>query len=74
MGQLRIGASLFVHVHLRTVEQLNAGHRMVVEPKDLDSAFKNHEVTDRRIFEKCPIEGKRYRTYVARVKRRGMME
>jgi len=64
---LKRGGSLFLHVHMRTKEQLNAGHKMLIKEEDIDKALNNIGKLDKRIYEECPLDRKPYRSYVATV-------
>jgi anaerobic magnesium-protoporphyrin IX monomethyl ester cyclase len=50
-----------LHIHMRTKEQLNKAHKMIVTEKQLRGYCNWTWV---KIHEKCPIEGKPYKTWV----------
>ena len=58
---LALGGVLLLHIHMRTKEQLNKAHKMVVTESQLRGYCNWTWV---KIYEKCPIEGKPYRTWV----------
>lgn len=69
MDNLRKKGRFFFHVHLRTVEQLNTGHLMVVTEKELDDLFNNYNVLWKKILEECPFDHKKYKSYITVVEK-----
>lgn len=64
------GGLFCMHIHMRTKKQLNKGHKMLVNEQQIDDMLGSFEVVDKRIYDKCPIEGKPYQSYVTTVKKK----
>lgn len=69
MNNIRDGGSFCLHVHMRTPEQLNAGHKMVIKEEDLDRILSKWETVRKRIEDVCPLDRKKYRSYIAEIKK-----
>ena len=61
IGSLKIGGRILLHIHMRTKEQLNKGHQMLITESQLKSICEWDWI---KIEEKCPIESKPYRTWL----------
>ena len=61
---LKQRGTFILHVHMRTKEELNAGHNLVFTEEDIDKAFGIMKQKWKKIYDKCPIYGS-YKTYVA---------
>jgi SAM-dependent methyltransferase len=69
MDNIRDGGSFFLHVHMRTKEQLNPGHQMLFDEHDLDRIFAPFTIVSRRIADECPLDHKPYRSYIAQIRK-----
>jgi len=67
LSWVKPGGRFLFHVHMRTPEQLNAGHKMVLSEEILDGILSGRRVERREILDKCPFSEKPYKSYVAEV-------
>ena len=65
MSNLKKGGTFCLHVHLRTREQLNAGHQMVVAEEELDKIFKPHKVKYKTVGRDPFLSRKSKKKYIA---------
>lgn len=57
--------SIFIlHLHMRTCQQLNAGHQMIITEQDIDMAFGDMQRLWKRVVPVCPFDDKPYRSYL----------
>lgn len=68
MNNLKEEGKFYFHIHLRTKEQLNMGHRMIVLENDIDTILKPYNIINKKILDKCPLDNKNYRSYIAIIK------
>lgn len=61
------GGRFLFHVHMRTMEQLNAGHRMVLSEATLDQILLGRRIARKTVMNMCPFSGKPYQSYIAEV-------
>jgi len=64
MSNLKVGGLFCMHIHMRTKEQLNKGHQMLITEPEIDKVFYHWDVITKSIYPRCPIENKPYRSYV----------
>lgn len=69
MNNVKSGGLFFFHIHMRTKDQLNKGHRMLITESQIDDIFSPYSVLAKTIYDHCPIEFKPYHSYVAEVKK-----
>jgi len=69
MSNVLPGGLFCLHIHMRTKKQLNKGHKMLITEPEIDDIFSQWEIVDKTIYEKCPIEDKPYKSYVAVVRK-----
>lgn len=60
---IKDGGFFLLHIHQRKKNQLNSGHQFVTD-EELLSIDKNFNIISHVIHEKCPIEGKKYKTHL----------
>lgn len=65
MSNLNVSGRFYFHIHLRTKDQLNTGHRMVVTEKIIDNILNPYNILDKKIVDMCPLDNKNYRSYIA---------
>jgi len=65
MDNLNEEGKFYFHVHLRTEKQLNAGHRMVLTEDLIDNILKPYNILNKKIVDKCPLDNKYYKSYIA---------
>lgn len=59
-----------LHIHMRNKNQLNTGHRMVVTEEIILSHLNRFgKVVYKKTFDECPLDKKKYKTFVAIVKK-----
>lgn len=60
------GGLFLFHMHMRTKEQLNAGHRMVIDEKLIRISLRSVglDMEWENIVDTCPFDNKNYRTYM----------
>lgn len=64
MDNLKYGGRFYFHIHLRTPEQLNFGHRMALTESDLDWILRYYNIVDKKILDFCPLDKKAYKSYI----------
>lgn len=69
MNNIKNGGYFFFHVHMRTKEQLNKGHNMIITESHLDSIFKSYTVISKRIMPICPLDNKPYASYLTQIQK-----
>jgi len=67
LSWVKPGGRFLFHVHMRTKEQLNAGHQMLLSEDMLDQILLGKTIARREVLEECPFSGKPYRSYIAEV-------
>lgn len=67
MSNLADEGKFCFHIHLRTKDQLNIGHRMAISEGDIDKILDPYTILDKKILEECPLDKKMYRSYIAMV-------
>lgn len=68
MNNLKEAGDFYFHVHMRRQDQLNAGHKMVITEDDIDGILSKYKTVSKRIEDICPLDNKKYRSYIAHVK------
>lgn len=68
MSNLSDDGVFYFHIHMRTKEQLNAGHKMLITEKEIDDILSPYKVVSKKIEAACPLDKKKYRSYIASVK------
>lgn len=58
------GGVFVLHLHMRTSEQLNAGHKMLITERDIDEAFGGMQRLWKEVVPICPFDNKAYRSYM----------
>ena len=61
---INTGGVFVLHLHMRTQEQLNAGHRMLITEQDIDKAFGFMQRVWKQVAPVCPFDNKAYRSYL----------
>lgn len=70
--QLAPGGSFFLHVHLRTPEQFNQGHRMEVKEEELRRTLRDLDADHLscRVSDRDPLRPRKpYRTFIGEIKK-----
>ena len=64
-SHLRKDGIFILHMHMRTDEQLNEGHKLIFTEDTIDNAFKGIKRKWKVLYDTCPIHGGHYKTYTA---------
>lgn len=66
---LKEKGKLYFHIHLRTKDQLNVGHQMIIKVKNIYNIIDNHRIVYEKILSYCPLDNKKYKTFIGIVEK-----
>ncbi len=70
LSNLKKDGYLIIFSHLRAINQLDIIHKNLIEEKDIDSLVSNYHIEHKRVYKRCPISNKAYKTYVCVIRNR----
>ena len=65
MKNLKPNGIFFIHIHMRTKEQLNEGHPVAFSEDLIDDCLMKYKMIRKKLYNVCPFDRKPYRSYIA---------